>query len=115
MKKLGDPNLSNQEREKLLNRMIEASTKQTAEMQKAMDPNNMRQQQEKAAQDQVEFGCQHMSFTTSAEAVTGTVTTPPGTAGNVLGKLTVGSGPALVKVNPAGGTGIDEVPDRPNA
>ena len=74
MKKLGDPNLSNQEREKLLNRMIEASTKQTAEMQKAMDPNNMRQQQEKAAQDQVEFGCQHMSFTTSAEAVTGTVT-----------------------------------------
>ena len=74
MKKLADPNLSDQERDKLMNRMSEAAAKQAADMQKMMDPNYVRQQQQKIAQDQAEFGCQHISFSTAADSVTGKIT-----------------------------------------
>lgn len=77
MKKLSDPNLTDEERSKLTERMVQMTT-QMAQQQQAAIQKAAEQQQKQA-----EFGCQSINFDATADPVEGRVT-----CGQKVGTLT---------------------------
>lgn len=70
MKKAFDPSTSQEERQKLMERLAEA---QQAMMSNMTDPKVMQQQQQEQQKKDAEFGCKNMQFSDAADSVQGQI------------------------------------------
>jgi hypothetical protein len=70
MKKAFDPSTSSEEREKLMQKVVEA---QQAMMSKMSDQKAMMQQQQEQMKKDAEFGCKNMNFNANADPVEGQI------------------------------------------
>ena len=73
MKKLSDPNLNPEERDRLTQQMMEAQVKAMEAQQKMMDPANMMKAQQQQQQKDAQFGCKNMHFNDGTDSVEGQI------------------------------------------